>query len=217
VNFKGVIFDLDGTLLDTLADIGNSMNFVLERHGFPTHYLDSYKLYVGDGAEILVRRSIPKDRRNKKEIDKYLNEYREEYNRNWNKMTRPYDGIPETLNELELRGIRLSVLSNKSQDFAEEIVAAFLPGIKFEQVIGYRTGIPAKPDPHSTLEVAKAMNLGVEQILYAGDTDVDMQTAVNAGMYGVGVLWGFRTGEELKKNGAKKLISHPYEILKMIV
>lgn len=217
MNFKGVIFDLDGTLLDTLADIGNSMNFVLERHGFPTHHLNSYKLYVGDGAEILVRRSIPKNRRNNEEIYKYLNEYREEYNRNWNKMTRPYNGIPETLNELELRGIRLSVLSNKSQDFAEESVAAFLPGIRFEQVIGYRAGIPAKPDPRGALEVVKAMNLSVEQILYAGDTDVDMQTAVNAGMYGVGVLWGFRTGEELKKNGAKKLISHPYEIIKMIV
>ncbi len=217
VNFKGIIFDLDGTLLNTLADIGNSMNSVLERNGLPTHSLDSYRFLVGNGTETLVRKAVPENRREKREVEKYLDEFRVEYGRNWNKTTSPYEGIPETLSELESHDIRLSILSNKPQDFTEMSVSAFLPGIRFEQVIGLHPGILPKPDPSGVLGVAKDMNLNLDQILYAGDTDVDMQTAFNAGIYGAGVLWGFRTGDELIKNGAKILISHPDELLSIIL
>lgn len=217
MRFAGVIFDLDGTLLDTLEDIGYSMNCVLLKNGFPAHDMESYKIFVGDGSETLVKRSIPEDRRSMEEVRRYLVEFKKEYDKNWKRTTMPYNGVSEVLAELKSRGIKMSIVSNKPQEFTEISVSHFLEETFFERIVGHSLEMPLKPDPFSALEVAKAMNLSVEKIVFVGDTNVDMRTAVNAGMYGAGVLWGFRTGEELIKSGAKTLISKPDELIKLIL
>lgn len=212
--YKAILFDLDGTLLNTLADLGNSMNNVLKRRGFPTHDMNAYRYHVGEGALILVARSLPEEYRSNELMRECLKEFYEEYDRNWKIETAPYEGIPEMLKELGERGIRMSVLSNKPHEFTQRCVAEYFPGCNFDLICGQRDFIPRKPDPAGALEIAKAMNIPVFSFVYMGDTAIDMKTAVSAGMYPVGVLWGFRPAEELLKHGATDLIEHPMEILK---
>lgn len=214
--YKAVIFDLDGTLLNTLADLGNSMNRVLKRNGYPVHDLDSYRYFVGNGVEFLVRRALPQERRDDQTVKKCIAEYRDEYNVSWKNETRPYDGIVELLDKLSSLNIRLAILSNKPHDSTLECVQEFLPVGKFDVILGQRAGTPPKPDPGGAFSIAHEWNIIPENILYLGDTDVDMKTAVSAGMFPVGVLWGFRTGKELAENGAKMLIEKPGELMNVI-
>ncbi|MFC1535255.1 HAD family hydrolase [Thermodesulfobacteriota bacterium] len=213
MNFKALIFDLDGTLLNTLEDIANSMNTVLTRHGFFARGLSDYRNFVGDGVEMLVKRLLREGNQDTETLRAFVEEYREEYNQNWNVLTRPYDGVAETLDALSARHIKLAILSNKPHDFTYKCVMEFLPHWDFDMVLGQGGGIPLKPDPTGALKIAEFMNLLPESILYVGDTDVDMKTAIAAGMYPVGALWGFRSMEELKHNGARVLIDRPQEIL----
>jgi len=212
--FKAIIFDLDGTLLNTLEDIADSMNEALIKFGYPSVPLEKYKLFVGDGVDTFIKRVTGKPQIDKIEMEEIKKVYKEIYNRRWNLKTKPYPNILKTLQTLNEKGIKMNVLSNKPDDFTKLCVRHYFPDIKFEYIIGERKGFPIKPDPFYALEIASKLGISPEKFVYFGDTNTDMQTALNASMYPVGVLWGFRDEEELKSNGAKELISDPVEMLK---
>lgn len=215
---KAVIFDLDGTLLDTLQDLGDSGNAVLEARGFPTHPIDAYRTFIGNGMLNLVRDIFPDEHRPAigEETDAVLAEYREAYGRNWQNTTVAFPGIPELLDELGERGVPIGVLSNKAHDFTEKCVEAFLDRWKWDVVLGARDGVPKKPDPAGAIEAAKVLGLSPAECCFLGDSDVDMMTAVNAGMQAVGVSWGFRPVEELKEAGADVVLDAPGELLNLL-
>ena len=214
--FKAVLFDLDGTLLDTLKDIGDAANRVLAGKGFPTHELDAYRYFVGDGTAMLVNRALPGEKRNDNVIRVCLTEFLDDYGRNWNVKTKPYEGIPEMLDALNDRGLKMAILSNKPHEFTKQCATELLSNWNFDVVIGQRDGTPPKPDPAGALEVAKLLNIPPADFLYVGDSGVDMKTAVASGMFPVGVLWGFRSMEELKDNGSLELVDRPSEILSLL-
>ena len=216
MTFKAVLFDLDGTLLDTLEDIGNAVNRVLEGKGFPTHELDAYRNFVGDGSAMLINRALPKGKRTDDVIHTCLAAYLEVYGRNWNVKTKPYKGIPEMLDAINDRGLKMAILSNKPHEFTKQCATELLSSWVFDAVIGQRNGTSPKPDPAGALEVVKRLNLSPADFLYMGDSGVDMKTAVASGMFPVGVLWGFRTMRELKDNGSLALINRPSEILSLL-
>jgi len=216
MQFKVILFDLDGTLLDTLEDLGNSVNRVLAEKKFPTHDLDLYRYFVGDGALMLITRALPKQMRNNDTIQACVDEFKKDYSQNWKVKTRLYDGISEMLDEVVSRNLKLAVLSNKPHKFTKQSVNKFLSNWRFEIVFGQRDAVPRKPSPEGALEIAEHLNTKPENILYLGDSDVDMQTAVAAGMFPVGVLWGFRSAKELKDAGAKALLERPSEVLSLL-
>jgi len=212
-NFKAVMFDLDGTLLDTLRDLADSMNFVLEQRNMPTHPVDAYRFFVGNGMDMLVRRTLPPDIITDEIVADCLKQYRKTYSKNWAKNTKPYPGIHELLIQLPKRDIIMTVLSNKPHELTELTVKHFFPGYSFDIVRGVKPEVPKKPDPTAAMQIAQQLELKPSQILYIGDTNTDMKTAVAAGMYPAGALWGFREADELLQNGAKTLLSHPLEAL----
>lgn len=211
--FEAAIFDLDGTLLNTLEDIANASNRVLARRSYPTHELDAYRHFVGEGVTMLMARAVPAEHQsNRTLIEECVKAFREDYGQNWKVKTKPYEGVVETLRELGKRGLRLAVLSNKPDDSTQECVTEFLPTIRFDVVLGQREGIPPKPDPLGALQIAEHLNVAPERIIYVGDTSIDMKTAITAGMFAVGVLWGFRSRAELESAGARVLIKRPQDI-----
>ncbi len=214
--YRAVLFDLDGTLLDTLQDIASSANRVLGHFGFPQHELEAYKYFVGDGREALAVRILPSNHRDATTIAKVVMCIDTEYSQHWADTTRPYEGIPELLQALTVRGIKMAVLSNKPDDSAKLTVSRLLPHWRFELVLGVRPSVPRKPDPAAALEIAERLKIVPSEFLYLGDTDTDMKTAEAAGMCPIGVLWGFRTADELLANGAKALISNPIDLLKIL-
>ena len=216
VLFKAVTFDLDGTLLDTLEDIAYSANTVLKEKGLPTFDVSQYKYLVGEGVFILFQKALPESHRDKKTIEACAGLFREVYRKNPNKKIRPYDGVEALLNGLTQRGIRLAILSNKPHELTQDVVKAFLPSVRFDLVLGQRDNIPPKPDPRGAIEIADHLHISTNHFLYLGDTSVDMQTAVRADMFPVGALWGFREKEELYENGARLVIEHPLDLLRLI-
>jgi phosphoglycolate phosphatase len=210
--YKAVIFDLDGTLLDTLADLASSMNNVLKREGLQVYDIESYKYMIGDGVESLVRRALPESMNDDETVKRFIDEYRDEYEKNWKTNTRPYDGIIDLIETLSLKGLRLNVLSNKPHDSTVICVRELLPYDKFDIVLGHKHGQKLKPDPQAALDISGYRDIPPGQFLYLGDTGIDMKTAVAAGMYPVGVLWGFRTREELLDNGAKLILEKPLDL-----
>ncbi len=216
MKYKAVLFDLDGTLLDTIQDIAESMNSVLRCCNFPTHPVETYKTFVGDGIEALARRVLPEGRRDEETVSGCVSAMRKEYWARWQDNTRPYEGVPELLDALVARGIKLAVLSNKPDDITKIMVAGVLSGWPFEPVLGAKPSVPKKPDPAGALEIARQLSVPPEKFLYLGDTGTDMKTAKAAGMYPVGVDWGFRTAAELVSNGAKIVIKNPLELLEII-
>lgn len=210
---KAVLFDLDGTLLDTLQDIADACNAALSRHGFPPHPLESYRYFVGEGVPVLVSRTVPTTRHTAELLASVSAAYRDEYQRRWNATTALYPGIAELLDRLTRRGVPMAVLSNKPDDFTRRCVAEFLARWTFSTVLGASKAFPPKPDSAGARHIARTLGLPPAQFYYLGDTSTDMRTAVAAEMFPVGVLWGFRTAEELKTAGARKLISHPRELL----
>lgn len=217
MRFEAVLFDLDGTLLDTLQDIGDSMNAVLERFGFAPHPLEAYRYFVGDGMANLVRRALPEIHRHREAtVDACLAALREVYGEHWMDKTRPYPGIPEMLDQLSARKLSLSILSNKPHDFTQAMVRELLPRWDFACVFGERPQVARKPDPSAALEISRLTRIPTEAFAYLGDTGTDMITARSAGMHAVGVLWGFRPAEELTKHGAEILISKPADFLGLL-
>jgi len=216
MKYRAVVFDFDGTLLDTLRDLADSVNSVLSRSGFPEHSLEEYRRFVGDGVEELTRRVLPEGHRDDATITRTMADVREEYRGRWPDHTRPYEGIPELLDALTARGVKMAVVTNKPDDSTRAMAAKLLPRWKFDAIVGAKPDLPKKPDPKGALEAARLLGLPPGAILYVGDSDIDMKTANAAGMYAVGVLWGFRTADELTRNGARVLIRKPLELLELL-
>ena len=211
---RAIIFDLDGTLLDTIEDISDSMNHVLDMHDFPRHTIEEYKLFVGDGASNLVKRSVRSFDAAEEILAQLEQEFRVDYDKRQTTKTRPYDGIPELLSELVDRGIKIAVLSNKPHELTEKIIAHYFPDVIFNAVIGQRPGHPIKPDPAVALEILEIFGLRSNDVLYVGDTGTDMLTAKAADLTAVGALWGFRDKDELAENGADFFAKRPIDIIK---
>ncbi len=211
-----MLFDLDGTLLNTIDDLADSMNTSLAAMGLPQHGVDRYRVMVGDGMKRLAHRVLPEDRQDEASIARCMAGMRDAYEQRWHAKSRPYDGIPELLDALTDLELPCVVLSNKPHDFTEKVVATLLPDWRFACVLGARPGVPTKPDPTGALEIASQLGVAPERFLYLGDTNTDMLTAVAAGMYPVGVLWGFRTAEELTAAGARMLIARPMELMTLM-
>ncbi len=216
MKFKAVIFDLDGTLLNTLEDLTESMNCVLKRNRLPEHNLAAYRYFVGDGIEMLVRRALPFEVASENDFQRFVREMKSEYASRWLLKTRPYPGVPEMLAAFAAAGIAMAVLSNKPDDASNEIVKSLLPNIDFRIVLGATPERPKKPDPSAALEIASRLGISPEDFLFMGDTSIDMQTACAAGMFPVGALWGFRPAEELIASGAKVLAAEAQNFIPWI-
>jgi len=213
---KAVIFDLDGTLLDTIQDLADSVNIVLRSFGFPEHDVESYKVFVGDGIEELARRALPENHRDEATLARSISAIREQYSKRWANNTCPYKGITELLDALTARNIKIAILSNKPDDSTKATVSRFLPNWHFDPIVGASPSVPKKPNPKAALGIARGLGMSPDELIYVGDTATDMATAIAAGMYPVGALWGFRTAEELTQSGAKKLIKEPGDLLELL-
>ncbi len=213
---KVFIFDLDGTLIDSLADLAEAVNRMLDDNGYPRAPLSVFPKYIGDGVRALVTRALPQQVLEKEDIAARIADYQRHYEKLWHEKTHPYAGMVETLDELGARGMKLAVLSNKPDHFTKLCCAHFFPNIPFAPVLGARDGVPRKPDPHSALEICRELGAAPADCVFVGDSGIDMQTAVNAGMLPVGVRWGFRSEAELRENGARELVSHPDDLVCLI-
>jgi phosphoglycolate phosphatase len=214
--FEAVLFDLDGTLINSLYDIGDAVNRVLSKKKYPTHAISAYRKFVGDGSRILIERALPKKYRKEKIIDACLNEYIEDYARNYNVKSKLYFSIPNLLDILKAKGLKLGILSNKADTITKNCAKTFLSKWDFDVVFGQRDSVPRKPDPQGALEVAKRLSIPPSHFLYLGDTAIDMKTAVSAGMFPVGVLWGFRSRKELQESGAGAIVDDPLDVLNLL-
>jgi phosphoglycolate phosphatase len=215
--FDAILFDLDGTLLDTLEDLSDSMNSVLAARSLPLHPMDAYRHFVGDGMENLARRVLPEELRGRDdEVRSCMAAMHEEYGKRWASKTAPYSGVDALLQGISRRNLPAAVLSNKPHDFTVEVVGHFFGSNAFQAVFGARPGVARKPDPIAALEISRLLQVAPAHFLYIGDTDTDMRTAVAAGMFPVGALWGFRDGAELLTAGARVLLERPERILELI-
>lgn len=216
MKYRAVIFDLDGTLLNTLEDIANSTNKGLARLNFPQHEIYSYKPLISEGREFLALHALPEHHRDSTTVEKLLAYIGEEYSKHWTDNTQPYPDIPELLDSLTVRNIRMSVLSNKADELTRAMVFKILSRWHFDMIIGAMPSLPKKPDPKGALQIATQLGISPSQFLYIGDSEIDMKTARSASMYPVGVLWGFRCADELLAGGARTLIKHPQELLALL-
>jgi len=216
MRFSAVIFDLDGTLLDTLQDIADSANRTLAEHGMPTLPLDNYRMLVGEGVARLFERAVPESMRSPEMLRRCGDWFRDDYSRNWDLATRPYDDANQLLREVAGRGIKMSVLSNKPDQFTQQCVAKYFGDHEFDLVLGQSDEVPAKPDPTGTRRIVEHLGLPLEEFLFLGDTGTDMQTATAANVYPVGATWGFRSRDELMENGAGQLIAEPLDLLPIL-
>ncbi len=215
MRFEAIIFDLDGTLLDTLKDLALSVNTVLRKHGQKEHPVDAYRYFVGDGIEALVKRAFAQEFVEKDEFEARVEAVKEEYGKRWADHTAPYSGVPELLDYLEERQIHKAIFSNKLHEFAVLTVEKLLPDWTFSSIIGIKPGIPRKPDPHGALLIAENIRVEPDRTVYLGDTATDMQTAAAGGFYPVGALWGFRPAEELLESGAEMLAESPLDVAEL--
>ncbi|MFH0911176.1 MAG: HAD family hydrolase [Planctomycetota bacterium] len=216
MRFKAVLFDLDGTLLDTLQDIATSGNTALAAEGFPVHPVEAYKRFVGDGMEELVRRALPEAHRDDATVSRALKSMKQAYREHWADTTRPYPGVPEMLTGLTERHIPMAILSNKPEASTRLCAERLLAEWSFVLVRGARPEVPRKPDPTAAKRIAEGLRLQPEEVLYLGDSGTDMRTASTAGMFPAGALWGFRTAEELLQSGARALLEQPQDIIKLL-
>jgi phosphoglycolate phosphatase len=213
---EAIIFDLDGTLLNTLDDLADANNQALSELGFPTHSVESYKYHIGNGVRLLLERTLPEDSRDEAMVEKGITMMKQAYDKCWSNKTRPYAGIPEMLDELTRRGVRMAILSNKPDEYTRIIVDKLLANWDFEEVWGVSDAVPPKPDPAGISNLIEKMGVATENLLYLGDTATDMETAVGADVCAVGVLWGFRQADELTQSGANVLLSEPAELMNVL-
>lgn len=213
---KAFIFDLDGTLIDSLQDLADAVNLMLVQHGFPARPHDIFPKLIGEGVHNLVERAIPDSVRTTADIPALVADYQDHYQKTWNQKTRPYHGIQETITTLRKQGIRIAVLSNKPHGFTILCCAHFFPAGTFDLVLGARDDVPRKPHPQAGHKIAQALGFTPGECAYIGDSGLDMEFAVNSGMYPAGVLWGFRGRAELLECGAKFLAEKPSDLLKLL-
>lgn len=211
-----IIFDLDGTLLDTVADLAASTNYALSLCGFPTHETAEYRFFVGNGINKLFERALPENSRTQEDILQVRQHFLKYYGAHNSELTVPYLGILELLNELQASDIKLAVASNKYQEATEVLIKHFFPNIEFVTVFGQRDNIPVKPDPTIVYDILELAKTEKSSALYVGDSGVDMQTAQTAGIDACGVTWGFRPQQELEVFSPKYIVNKPDEIWKIV-
>jgi phosphoglycolate phosphatase len=217
MNIAAVVFDLDGTLLDSLADIANAANHVLQRNGLPTYDLQAYRYFVGSGVRHLLNCTLPEQvRENESLKSQLIEEFVDQYRSAWNIQSHLYDGIVPMLDELQHRGLAMAVLSNKPQAATSQCVDYYLSQYAFVSVLGQCETRPPKPDLTGAREILAQLAVEPAACLYLGDTAVDMQTACGAGMIPIGATWGFRTRDELEQSGARMIIDHPSQLARTI-
>jgi len=212
-----VIFDLDGTLLNTLEDLCNSCNHTLASYGFPTHSLYSYRYFVGDGMRKLIERSLPEDKRTVDTMERVYSDFLSYYQEHKMDKTAPYAGIRQTLEILQAKGVKIAVASNKAHEAMDALMRHYFPSIQFTAVFGKRPNVPVKPDPSIIFDILHIAKTPQKEAWYVGDTATDMLTASNAGLRKIGVLWGFRNRIELEQAGADIIISDPKELLTIVL
>ena len=215
MSIKAAIFDLDGTLLNTYEDLANAVNFALRKKSFPEHEAECYKMFAGNGTNMMIKRALPEEFRNDQTVEELKPFYLEYYNKHTGEKTRPYDGIIELIDKLKSKGIKLAVASNKIDCMVKQVVEEYFNGY-FDFATGQKEGKRCKPHPDMVLEAIEALGVSKDEVIYSGDSGVDAETGKNAGIFTVGVLWGFRDADELKKGGVDVLIEHPSELLKYI-
>ncbi len=214
---KLAIFDLDGTLLNTIKDLGEAVNYALDRNGFHTHSIASYPFFVGNGVKRLIERALPEDERKKSTVvKKMLADFKEYYNEHNTILTKPYDGIPELLQELQVQGVQLAVASNKYQQATDKIINHFFPDIDFVAVQGQTDDIPVKPDPSIIFMILAKARIAKQDTLLVGDSGIDMETARRACVDSVGVTWGFRPVKEIVEYHANVIINRPLDLLPIV-
>ena len=213
---KLAIFDLDGTLLNTIADLATSTNYALLQLGYPTHEMEQYKFMVGNGINKLFERALPEGEKREENISKMRELFVKYYSEHLMDKSKPYDGIIETLKTLKSKGIQLAVATNKYQQGAETLIKHFFNEFNFNPILGQREGYPTKPNPLIIDEILKVHPVDKAEVLYLGDSNVDMQTAKNARVIGCGVSWGFRPVEELEAYNPNHIAHHPTEIIEIV-
>lgn len=211
-----VIFDLDGTLLNTIDDLATSTNYALRQNGFPEHELSAYPYFVGNGLNKLIERALPETERTEERIQQIRKDFIAYYEIHQTDLTRPYPGIPALLKELRRRNIGIAIASNKYHQGTIKLIGHYFNDIPFNAVFGQREGIPVKPSPDVVLEILKLSQVEASDVLYVGDSEVDMLTARNSGVTSIGVTWGFRPRQELEESGATFIVETPEEILSYI-
>lgn len=212
MEIKLILFDLDGTLVNTLADLSYSCNCALQKFGLPTHPQEEYRYFVGNGVYKLIERIVPPHERTPEMLARLKAEFDRNYEENYLRESRPYEGIEEQLGLLREKGVKLGVLSNKAHAFTNRMVKTLFAGNDFTCVFGQREGLPTKPNPQAVLEMMEMARVSPRETCFVGDSGVDMLTGVNSGAYPVGVLWGFRESEELLQAGAKALVPTPEQL-----
>ncbi len=210
---KLIIFDLDGTLLNTLEDLADAANYVLQQHGFPTHPLEAYCYFVGNGMPVLIQRILPEGNKSGPVYEACFKEFLEYYSVHMHDKTKVYEGLTAALEQLQTMGIQLAVATNKVQTALAPLMEHYFPTIRWAALFGQRPNVPTKPDPQIVYDILEATGFSKEETLYVGDTNVDMRTAHNAGLPAVGVLWGYRPRTELEEARAEFIIEHPAELL----
>ena len=213
---KLIIFDLDGTLINTIADLANSTNFALNKNGFPTHPLEKFNYFVGNGINKLFERALPEGEKTEENIQKIRKDFLEHYDVHNADESRPYKNIPELLSALQDKGLQLAVASNKYQKATANLVQRFFPEIHFTAVFGQRESVKTKPDPAVVLEIMEKANVSAADTLYIGDSNVDMQTAINSKVDACGVTWGFRPASELEEYAPKFIAQEVMDILDFV-
>lgn len=214
---KLAIFDLDGTLLNTIKDLGEAVNYALDRNGFHTHSVASYPYFVGNGVKRLIERALPEDARKKSSVvNTMLKDFKQYYNEHNTDRTKPYDGIPELLQELLDSGVQLAVASNKYQQATLKIINHFFPDIPWVAIQGQQEGVPVKPDPSIIFMILSQAKIAKQDTIYIGDSGIDMETARRACIDSIGVTWGFRPVKELKEYHANAIINRPQDIIPII-
>ncbi len=209
------IFDLDGTLLNTIADLAAAANYALKQVGYPTHAPEAYPYFVGNGVTRLLERILPEDKRTKENVDSLRIHFMEYYGQNLTKHTTPYPGIIELLNKLKEEGFDIAVASNKYQEAVTELINHFFPTPDWAAIEGQKEGIPVKPDPSIIFSILSTTHTPKAKVLYIGDSGVDMITARRAGVTSIGVTWGFRPESELRDNYADHIATSTDEILRL--
>lgn len=213
---KAFIFDLDGTLINSLADLASAINRMLTKRGYPTRELELFPKFIGEGMRQLVERALPESARDADNISACLLDYISEYDQCWHEQTQVYEGMTEVLNQLKSRGYPIGCISNKAHAFTQLCCAHFFPDITFDVIFGQREAVPRKPDPAAAHEAASLLGLSLTECAYVGDSGIDMEFAKNSGMYGVGVTWGFRSEAELREKGADVLLHETRELLTLL-
>lgn len=212
---KLVIFDLDGTLLDSITDISDNINVMLKKFGYPERKVEEIMQFVGNGARKIVERSLP-FAVSEEELNERLAFYNDLYTNCGSPKTKVYDGMGETLIALKEKGYKIAILTNKPQETTNEVYKKYLSEYNFDIVVGQRAEKKTKPDPSTTFEIINALGASVDSTYFVGDGEADVEVAINAGVKGIAVLWGFRTKDQLLKVGAKEFVSTPSDLLKVI-